>query len=283
MLKIGAHLSVAKGYERMGKDALYIGANTLQFFARNPRGSKAKAADYNDMSKFKELMKENHFAAIMAHAPYTLNACSPDSNLRALAARMFEEDLLRMEYFPGSFYNFHPGSRLNQEEGVAVDQIAEMLNQVLFEEMHTTVLLETMAGKGTEMGRRFEEIQAVIKRVRLKDKLGVCMDACHLWNAGYDVVGELDKTLEEFDKVIGLKRLKAFHLNDSLDGLGLHKDRHAGIGMGNMGAEATKGIINHPALKELVFILETPKDLDGHREEIDFLKKAYKWQDQPST
>lgn len=277
MLKIGAHLSVAKGYERMGKDALFIGANTLQFFARNPRGAKAKAADYNDMSKFRELMKENDFTTIMAHAPYTLNACSPDSHLRELAARMFTEDLERMEYFPGSFYNFHPGSRLGQEEELAIEQIADMLNQVLFEDMHTTVLLETMAGKGTEMGRRFEEIQAVLERVRLKDKLGVCMDACHLWNAGYDVVEELDKVVEEFDRVIGLQKLKAFHLNDSLDGLGLHKDRHAGIGLGNMGSEATKGIINHPALKNLVFILETPKDLTGHREEIDFLKSAYKW------
>lgn len=277
MLKIGTHLSVAKGYERMGKDALLIGANTLQFFARNPRGAKAKAADYKDMDKFKELMEENNFEAIMAHAPYTLNACSPDSHLRELAARMFSEDLERMEYFPGNFYNFHPGSRLGQEEEEAIKQIADMLNHVLFEDMHTMVLLETMAGKGSEMGRRFEEIQAVLERVQLQDKVGVCMDACHVWNAGYDVVEELDKVVEEFDRVIGLHRLKAFHLNDSMDGLGDHKDRHERIGMGRMGAEAAKGIINHPKLKDLVFILETPADLPGHREEIDSLKNAYRW------
>ncbi|SHO48867.1 deoxyribonuclease IV [Anaerocolumna xylanovorans] len=277
MLKIGTHLSVAKGYERMGKDALLIGANTLQFFARNPRGAKAKVPDYIDMSKFKELMEKNNFTTIMAHAPYTLNACSSNSHLRELSARMFAEDLERMEYFPGSFYNFHPGSRLGQEEEEAIKQIADMLNQVMSKDMHTTVLLETMAGKGSEMGRRFEEIQEVLKRVRLQDKVGVCMDACHMWNAGYDVAEELDKVVEEFDRVIGIQKLKAFHLNDSMDGRGDHKDRHARIGMGSMGAEATKGIINHPKLKDLVFILETPTDLPGHREEIDFLKSAYQW------
>lgn len=277
MLKIGTHLSIAKGYERMGKDALSIGANTLQFFARNPRGAKAKAPDYKDMSRFKELLEENHFETIMAHAPYTLNACSPDSHLRELAARMFAEDLERLEYFPGNFYNFHPGSRLDQDGKAAIEQIAELLNQVMFKEMHTTVLLETMSGKGSEVGWRFEEIQAVLERVHLQDKVGVCMDACHMWNAGYDVAGGLDKVVEEFDRVIGLNRLKAFHLNDSMDEMGNRKDRHARIGMGRMGAETAKNLINHPKLRNLIFILETPTDLEGHREEIDFLKSACQW------
>ncbi|SHL54933.1 Endonuclease IV [Anaerocolumna jejuensis DSM 15929] len=265
----------------MGKDALSIGANTLQFFARNPRGAKAKAADYNDMSKFKELLEENNFATIMAHAPYTMNGCSPKSHLRELSAQMFAEDLERMEFFPGNFYNFHPGSRLGQEVREATEQIADMLNQVMFKEMHTTILLETMSGKGSEMGWRFEEIQAILERVHLQDKVGVCMDACHMWNAGYDMVGGLDEVVEEFDHIIGLHRLKAFHLNDSMDEKGNRKDRHARIGMGRMGAEAAKGIINHPKLKDLIFILETPADLVGHRDEIELLRDAYNWKDLP--
>lgn len=274
MLNIGTHLSVAKGYERMGKDALLIGANTLQFFARNPRGAKAKAADYVDMNKFKELLLENKFARIMAHAPYTLNACSRDAHLRELSAQMFEEDITRMEFFPGNFYNLHPGSCLGQESKIAVEQIAFMLNKVMFKEMHTTVLLETMAGKGSEMGRTFEEIKAVIALVKVKSRIGVCMDACHLWNAGYDIKSNLEGVLSEFDRIIGLKYLRAFHLNDTKDALGSHKDRHVTIGDGILGADTINSIITHEKLKELIFILETPTDLEGHQKEIEKLKEA---------
>ncbi len=274
MLNIGTHLSVAKGYERMGKDALLIGANTLQFFARNPRGVKAKAADYKDMNKFRELLQENDFARIMAHAPYTLNACSKDAHLRELSAQMFEEDISRMEFFPGNYYNLHPGSCLGQESGIAIEQIAHMLNKVMFEGMHTTVLLETMSGKGSEMGRSFEEIKAVMELVEVKESIGVCMDACHLWNAGYDLVNNLEGVLQEFDRIIGLKYLRAFHLNDTMDALGSHKDRHVTIGDGILGVETITSIINHPKLSDLIFILETPTELEGHRKEIELLKKA---------
>ncbi len=274
MLNIGTHLSVAKGYERMGKDALLIGANTLQFFARNPRGAKAKAADYKDMNKFRELLQENDFARIMAHGPYTLNACSKDAHLRELSAQMLEEDISRMEFFPGNYYNLHPGSCLGQESGVAIEQIAHMLNKVMFEGMHTTVLLETMAGKGSEMGRSFEEIKAVMELVEVKESIGVCMDACHLWNAGYDLVNNLEGVLQEFDRIIGLKYLRAFHLNDTMDALGSHKDRHVTIGDGILGVETITSIVNHPKLRDLIFILETPTELEGHRKEIELLKKA---------
>lgn len=274
MLNIGTHLSVAKGYERMGKDALLIGANTLQFFARNPRGAKAKAADYKDMNKFRELLQENNFARIMAHAPYTLNACSKDAHLRELSAQMFEEDISRMEFFPGNFYNLHPGSCLGQESRAAIEQIALMLNKVMYEGMHTTVLLETMAGKGSEMGRSFEEIKAVMELVEVKESIGVCMDACHLWNAGYDLVNNLEGVLQEFDRIIGLKYLRAFHLNDTMDALGSHKDRHVTIGDGILGVETITSIINHSKLRDLIFILETPTELEGHRKEIELLKKA---------
>ena len=275
LLKIGTHLSVAAGYRRMGQDALAIGANTLQFFARNPRGARAKEINPEDIGGFRKLLEENGFARIIAHAPYTLNPCSPQSHLRTLSAQMFAEDLQRMELLPGNLYNLHPGSRLEQDEELAISQIAEMLNKVMFPNMHTTVLLETMSGKGSEVGKSFEELKEILKRVELEDKIGICMDACHMWNAGYDIVDKLDEVLEQFDHIIGLKYLKAIHINNSKDSLGSGKDRHEQIGQGYIGEAAIIRMIKHPLLQGLPFILETPTDLDGHREEIRRLKEAY--------
>lgn len=274
MLIIGAHMSIAKGYTAMGKETLSIGANTLQFFARNPRGAKARALDEADVTAFAKLFGENGLQTVVAHAPYTMNACSADPHLRQLAAEMMAEDLKVMEYFPGNFYNFHPGSHVGQGLESAVEQIAEALNQVLSSGMHTTVLLETMAGKGTEVGRRFEELRAIMDRVECKEKVGVCMDSCHMWDAGYDIAGNLDGVLEEFDKVIGLDKVKAFHLNDSLNGCGSRKDRHALLGEGYIGMEVLTAIVRHPALCHLPFILETPTDTAGHALEIQKLKQA---------
>ncbi len=276
MLTIGAHLSASKGYTAMLKQAQEIGANTFQFFTRNPRGGSAKAIDQKDVDTFLELMKSENFPVILAHAPYTLNCCSAKPETREFALNTFAVDLMRMEYTPGQLYNFHPGSHVGQGEEVGIEQIAEILNKVLFPEMTTTVLLETMAGKGTEIGRNFEELRSIIDRVELSDKMGVCLDTCHIHDGGYDIVNDLDGVLEAFDKVIGLDRLKAIHLNDSKNPLAAHKDRHEKIGEGYIGLDAFERIINHPSLKNLPFFLETPNELDGYAKEIEMLRNLYK-------
>lgn len=274
MFYIGSHISSAKGYEAMGKQALKLGASTFAFFTRNPRGGSAKAIDPADVERFQGIARENEFGKIVAHAPYTLNACSDKADTRRFAGEAFRDDLKRMEYTPGNYYNFHPGSHVGQgaEEGIRL--ISEMLNASLSRDMTTTVLLETMAGKGSEVGRSFEELKEILDRTELSEKLGVCLDTCHVWDAGYDIVGDLDGILTEFDKVIGLNRLKAIHLNDSLNDRGSHKDRHARIGEGHIGWEAFTRIINHPALRDLPFILETPNDDAGWTDEIARLRAA---------
>lgn len=276
MLTIGAHLSASKGYTAMLKQAQEIGANTFQFFTRNPRGGSAKAIDQKDVDTFLELMKSENFPVILAHAPYTLNCCSAKPETREFALNTFADDLMRMEYTPGQLYNFHPGSHVGQGEEIGIEQIAEILNKVLFPEMTTTVLLETMAGKGTEIGRNFEELRAIIDRIELSDKMGVCLDTCHIHDGGYDIVNDLDGVLEAFDKVIGLDKLKAIHLNDSKNPLAAHKDRHEKIGEGYIGLDAFERIINHPSLKNLPFFLETPNELDGYAKEIEMLRNLYK-------
>ena len=274
MFYIGSHISSAKGYEAMGKQALKLGASTFAFFTRNPRGGSAKAIDPADVERFQGIARENEFGKIVAHAPYTLNACSDKADTRRFAGEAFRDDLKRMEFTPGNYYNFHPGSHVGQgaEEGIRL--ISEMVNASLSPDMTTTVLLETMAGKGSEVGRSFEELKEIFDRTELSEKLGVCLDTCHVWDAGYDIVGDLDGILTEFDKVIGLNRLKAIHLNDSLNARGSHKDRHARIGEGHIGWEAFTRIINHPALRELPFILETPNDDAGWTDEIARLRAA---------
>jgi deoxyribonuclease IV len=276
MLNIGCHLSTTKGFENMGKEALQIGANTFQFFTRNPRGGKAKDIDMNDMEGLLKIARENNFATILAHAPYTLNACSADERTREFAREMMEDDLNRMELMPNNLYNFHPGSHVKQGVETGINYIVELLNNVLREDQTTTVLLETMAGKGSEVGRTFEEIAEIISRVELKDKMGVCLDTCHVYDAGYDIVNNLDGVLEEFDKIIGLDRLKAIHLNDSKNPFKSHKDRHEKIGEGFLGLEAITNIINHPKLKHLPFFLETPNELDGYAKEIELLRSKYR-------
>lgn len=276
MLTIGAHLSASKGYTAMLNQALEIGANTFQFFTRNPRGGSAKEIDENDVKTFLALMKENNFPVVLAHAPYTLNCCSAKPETREFAINTFADDLKRMEYTPNQLYNFHPGSHVGQGEEVGIELIADALNQVLFEDMTTTVLLETMAGKGSEIGKTFEELREIIDRVELKDKLGVCLDTCHVNDGGYDVVNNLDGVIDEFDKVVGLDRLKAVHLNDSKNPLAAHKDRHEKIGDGYIGVDAMERIINHPALRNLPFFLETPNELDGYAKEIALLRSLYK-------
>ncbi|MCR6515558.1 MAG: deoxyribonuclease IV [Clostridium chrysemydis] len=276
MLNIGCHLSTSKGFTNMGKEALSIGANTFQFFTRNPRGGKAKDIDEKDVEGLIKIMEENNFSKILAHAPYTLNACSANEDTRKFAIDMMRDDLLRMEYLKGNLYNFHPGSHVKQGVEVGIDLIVKMLNEVMFEEQTTTVLLETMAGKGTEVGRNFEEIAEIINRVELKDKMGVCLDTCHVFDAGYDLANDLDKVLEEFDKIIGLDRLKAIHLNDTKNPFKSHKDRHEKIGEGYLGLDAITKIINHPKLKGIPFFLETPNELDGYKKEIELLKSVYK-------
>lgn len=269
-------MSASKGYTAMLKQAQEIGANTFQFFTRNPRGGSAKAIDEKDVETFLELMKSQNFPVILAHAPYTLNCCSAKPETREFALNTFADDLKRMEYTPNQLYNFHPGSHVGQGEEVGIEQIAEILNKVLFPEMTTTVLLETMAGKGTEIGRSFEELRAIIDRVELSDKMGVCLDTCHIHDGGYDIVNDLDGVLEAFDRVIGLDRLKAIHLNDSKNPIAAHKDRHEKIGEGYIRLDAFERIINHPSLKHLPFFLETPNDLDGYAKEIEILRKLYK-------
>lgn len=269
---IGNHLSSAKGYEAMGKQAVRLGGETFAFFTRNPRGGKAKEIKPEDVEKFLEIAKEQHFGKIVAHAPYTMNACAAKEDIRELAYTMFTDDLKRMEYTPGNYYNFHPGSHVGQGAETGITLITELLNQVLHPEQTTTVLLETMAGKGSEVGRNFEELQAIIERVDLKEKIGVCLDTCHVWDAGYDIVEHLDEVLKEFDRIIGLERLKAIHLNDSMNPLGSHKDRHARLGEGQIGSEALQRIVCHEKLQGLPFILETPNDDEGYAAEIAIVK-----------
>ena len=273
MLTIGCHLSASEGFLAMGKTALSIGANTFQFFTRNPRGSKAKAIDPDDAAAFLALAQANGFGRLVAHAPYTINPCSKTERTREFARMTLADDLKRMEYLPGNYYNFHPGSHTEQGMEVGISQIAETLNAILKPEQHTTVLLETMSGKGSEVGGRFEELREILDRVALNTQMGVCMDTCHISDAGYDIAGDIDGVLTEFDRVIGLERLKAVHINDSMNPLGAHKDRHARIGEGFLGEAAFGRIINHPALRDLPFILETPNDLAGYAREIGRLKE----------
>lgn len=272
MFQIGCHLSSSKGYLAMGKEAVKLNANTFQFFTRNPRGGKAKAIDEQDVAAFLTFAEEHGIYSILAHAPYTLNACSKDERTREFALETMTDDLRRMEYTPNQLYNFHPGSHVGRGVETGITQIAALLNTVLTEGQTTTVLLETMAGKGTEIGRSFEELREILDRVTLSDKMGVCLDTCHVYDAGYDIVNDLDGVLTQFDKVIGLDKLKAIHLNDSMNPINSHKDRHQKIGDGSLGLEAITRIINHPALRDLPFNLETPNELDGYAAEIALLR-----------
>lgn len=275
MLYIGNHTSSSKGYLAMGKQTLANGGSTFAFFTRNPRGGKAKDIDSQDVQKFLELAQENHFGKLVAHAPYTMNCAAAKESLRDFAREMMADDLKRLELTPGNYYNFHPGSHVGQGSEIGIQKIAEILNDVLTEEQTTTVLLETMSGKGTEVGRNFEELRKILNLVEKKSKMGICLDTCHVWDGGYDIVHDLDGVLNDFDHIIGLERLKAIHLNDSLNDCGSHKDRHARIGEGKIGMEALVHIIKHPALREIPFILETPNDDSGWTEEIHVLKEAF--------
>ena len=275
MLYIGNHTSSSKGYAAMGRQIVKNGGNTFAFFTRNPRGGNAKAIDPADVAKFLEIATEHEFGKIVAHAPYTLNACAAKENLRDFAREAFADDLNRMEATPGNYYNFHPGSHVGQGMEIGIRKIADVLNAVLTEEQSTTVLLETMAGKGSEVGSRFEELRAIMELVKKRDKLGICLDTCHVWDAGYDIVNDLDGVLKEFDQVIGLEHLKAIHLNDSLNALGSHKDRHARIGEGQIGLDALVHVIRHPALDGRPVILETPNDDEGWTREIALLREKY--------
>lgn len=275
MIKIGCHLSSSKGFLHMGQEAVSIGANTFQFFTRNPRGSKAKPLDMEDIHAFRQFAEEHGIPVILAHAPYTLNPCSGTERTREFAFETMEDDLKRMEYLPGNYYNFHPGSHVGQGSEEGVRQIAEVLNHILWPEQTTTVLLETMSGKGTEVGRYFEELHEIIERVELESHVGGCLDTCHVYDAGYDIVQNLDGVIAEFDRIIGLDRLKAIHINDSKNPFESHKDRHEKIGEGALGLEAFVRIINHPNLRELPFYLETPNELTGYAREIKLLKENY--------
>lgn len=274
MIRIGCHLSSSKGYQAMAKDAVHINANTFQFFTRNPRGGNAKAIDEKDIQVFLSNAKDNDITPILAHAPYTLNACSADPKLRDFAKRTMADDLVRMEHTPGNMYNFHPGCHVKQGVDVGITYIAQMLNAILKPEQSTTVLLETMAGKGSEIGATFEELKRILDLVDLSDHMGVCLDTCHVWDGGYDIANHLDDVLSEFDNIIGLARLKAIHLNDSQNPLGAHKDRHAKLGEGYIGLDTFKRIVTHPALCKLPFYLETPNDLDGYAHEIRIMREA---------
>lgn len=271
-MHIGCHLSSTDGFYAMGQTALSIGADTFQFFTRNPRGGAAKPFDKADAAKLVTLLETNNFAPILAHAPYTLNACAADEGLRQYALDVMKDDMIRMDHFPDAMYNFHPGSHVKQGVDVGIDYISSMLNQLLKPEQKTTVLLETMAGKGSEVGRTFEEIRAILDRVELSEKMGVCMDTCHVFDGGYDIINHLDDVLEQFDKVVGLNKLKAIHLNDSKNPMGSHKDRHEVIGGGFIGLDALVGVVNHPALKNLPFYLETPNELPGYAAEIKLMR-----------
>ncbi len=276
MLKIGCHLSSSKGYLAMGETATSIGANTFQFFTRNPRGGAAKPIDPEDIKAFIEYSQNNGITTILAHAPYTLNAASKDTKIREFAKLVMSDDLQRLEHTPGSLYNFHPGSHVGQGTEAGIDLIVELLNEIMFPDQKTTVLLETMAGKGSEIGGKFEEIAEIISRVNLQNKIGVCLDTCHVFDGGYNIKDNLDSVLNEFDRIIGIDRLRAIHLNDSLHGYESHKDRHAKIGEGFLGLETFDAVINHPKLRTLPFYLETPNELDGYEKEISILKSIYK-------
>jgi len=271
-MHIGCHLSSSSGFLSMGETALSIGADTFQFFTRNPRGGAAKPFDKADAEALNALMDAHGFAPILAHAPYTLNACAADPALRLYAQDVMKDDLFRMDHFPHAMYNFHPGSHVKQGVEVGIQLISEHLNNILHKDLKTKVLLETMAGKGSEVGRSFEELRAIIDRVELDEKVGVCLDTCHVFDGGYDIVNHLDDVLEEFDKVIGLRRLCAIHLNDSKNPMGSHKDRHEVIGGGNIGLEALVNVVNHPALMGLPFYLETPNELPGYAKEIALMR-----------
>ncbi len=272
-MRIGSHISAAKGYAAMGRQAHKLGANTFAFFTRNPRGGSAKALDAADVAAFLAEAAQNGVdGPLVAHAPYTMNACAADPHLREFARDMMREDLARLESLPGNLYNFHPGSHVGQGAEAGIALIAQQLNDVLAADLHTTILLETMAGKGSEVGRSFEELRAILDRVEHAEKLGVCLDTCHVWDAGYDIVNDLDGVLAHFDAIVGLARLRAVHLNDSMNPLGAHKDRHAKIGEGHIGLEAFRRIVNHPALRGLPFILETPNDDAGWAREIALLR-----------
>lgn len=277
MLYLGCHLSSAAGFATMGKTALKINANTFQFFLRNPRGGAAKDIKPADVSEFLALAKQNGFGKILAHAPYTLNPCSKDASVREFAGEVFADDLKRMENLPGNLYNFHPGSHVGQGVAAAIPQIVEILDAVMPEARHTTVLLETMSGKGSEVGSRFEELAEIISRAssNAPERLGVCLDTCHVYSAGYDIVNRLDEVLEEFDRVIGLNRLHAIHLNDSMTEFASHKDRHERLGHGTIGKDALIRFINHSALKGIPVNLETPNELPGYEEEIALLRQSY--------
>ncbi|MDO5851718.1 MAG: deoxyribonuclease IV [Methanobacteriaceae archaeon] len=275
MFTIGCHLSVSKGYEHMGKEAVSIGANTFQFFSRNPRGGKIKKLDTKDITNFNEFASNNNIEVILAHAPYTINAASKSEKVRTFANIAMKEDLERLNYLPNNLYNFHPGSHVKQGVKLGTNFIIETLNDVITEDQKTTILLETMAGKGTEIGKSFEELNNIIENVDNNEKLGVCLDTCHIYDAGYDIVNDLDGVIDTFDSVIGLKRLYAIHLNDSKFGYKSHKDRHAKIGEGKIGIEALVSVINHPKFKSLPFYLETPNDIEGYKDEIELLKTHY--------
>ena len=273
MLHIGCHLSSSKGFAAMGRQALELGADTFQFFTRNPRGSRAKELDTADAASLLALLGENHFAPIVAHAPYTLNLCGATAENRRFAQETMADDLRRLEHLPGQYYNFHPGSHVGQGMEAGIDLIAQGLNAILTPDLHTTVLLETMAGKGSEVGGRFEELRAILDRVELSDKMGVCLDTCHVSDGGYDIIRDLDGVLAEFDRILGLDRLKAVHLNDSRNPPGSRKDRHACIGQGEIGLEALTRVVRHPALRDLPFCLETPNELPGYRREIALMRE----------
>ena len=275
MLNIGCHLSSSKGFLAMGKAAVAIGANTFQFFTRNPRGGTAKPLNLTDIEAYLAFAKANDLSSILAHAPYTMNPCAADEGLRTFAREIMIDDLARLEHIPGSLYNFHPGSHVKQGVETGINYIVDMLNQVLTPEQSTTVLLETMAGKGSEIGRSFNELRDIINKVNIKEHIGVCLDTCHIHDAGYDIIGNLDGILEEFDRIVGLDRLKAIHLNDSMNPVGAHKDRHEKIGDGHIGLDAIVRIINHPSLRNLPFYLETPNDETGYQREIALLKNLY--------
>lgn len=272
MFYIGCHLSCSKGFTAMERDAERIGATTFQFFTRNPRGSSVKALDLEDTREFLKRKEEKGLGTLVAHAPYTLNACSADEKVREFARNTMADDLARLEHTPGNVYNFHPGSHVKQGTETGIRLIAETLNAILKPEQSTIVLLETMAGKGSEVGSRFEELREILDRVELSEKMGVCLDTCHVWDGGYDIAGDLDGVLTEFDRIVGLSRLKAVHLNDSMNPLGARKDRHARIGEGHIGLDALVRVVNHPALRELPFCLETPNDLEGYKREIGLLR-----------
>ena len=273
MFYIGNHVSSSDGFEAMGKKTTQLGGNTFAFFTRNPRGGKAKEIDPEDVRRLQEWMKEHQFGKLVAHAPYTMNLCAAKEDIRAFSKDMLKDDLKRMEYLPGNFYNFHPGSHVGQGTEAGIALIAEAINEALWPECQTTILLETMAGKGSEVGKTFEEIRAIIDLVTCKDKVGVCLDTCHVWDGGYDVVNDLDGVLAEFDRVIGLDRLCAIHLNDSMNVLAAHKDRHEKLGEGNLGAQAMKRIVTHPMLYGKPFILETPNEDEGYAKEIATVKE----------